>query len=706
MVGVTVFLATIGSRKEYITNAIIYTGIASGYDISNEDESMDHFAVNNAFDNLISTVTSRQTIEETALLLLAHDLMVDAPGKAVMSEDNYQELQELVPEDLRIQVLRPTMQGTFLELTRVKNATLKNPVVDILENTKCNYSIRKISDNLKATRKNTSDMLELVFASNDPAMAKNSLEIVIEVFIRRYKMVKSQETNNVVTWYENKLKGAMKTLEKAEQNVKDFSTEHRVVNFYEQTKYLAATHQETETEREKALQRIAGTKTELQMLEKQIGDKKDIYALNQDLNDSRKELSTLQFRITNGEVVNNRDANSPELRRRVVELEKEVTEKVNELHRFENNPTGVSRDNILNEWLQNDLENKSSTSQLGVIDDRLSNLDNYFDRFAPLGAQLNQLERQVLITEKEYLSYLHGLNVAKLKKQNISMENTLSTLDEPFYPLKAQPSKRMLTIVLSMLAAFVICFGTLVGMDLLDNSIRTTAAARKLTGREVVGALPDLRLLDKRVNKNSLLLLLFGQIHGSISLKFVKQSIQSKKPKYLTLCSLRANEGKKWFAYHFGRFLINRGYSVALFFPDLPSSREIFVIPFEIKMFYYKLDHNFIYQKSLFERINAPFDPNDYDFIITVLPNISEYQLPVNALGESDLIIPILDASRSWVPSDKNLNDLLSSVTQVDTPVILNNVTLDNLESSYGEIPKERGWLRTFVKNKLNKILS
>ncbi|MFT4738543.1 MAG: succinoglycan biosynthesis transport protein ExoP, partial [Paraglaciecola sp.] len=75
LIAAFIFLFTINQEKQYASSALVYTGIASGFNIeSGAADKVDYHAVNNAFDNLISIIESKQTKEEVSIQLLARHL--------------------------------------------------------------------------------------------------------------------------------------------------------------------------------------------------------------------------------------------------------------------------------------------------------------------------------------------------------------------------------------------------------------------------------------------------------------------------------------------------------------------------------------------------------------------------------------------------------------------------------------------------------
>ena len=80
MVACMVIYFTRNMPKDYSTNTVIYTGIASGYDITTgENSKVDYFAVNTAFDNFINIIKARETVEMVALQLLAQHMLLEEP---------------------------------------------------------------------------------------------------------------------------------------------------------------------------------------------------------------------------------------------------------------------------------------------------------------------------------------------------------------------------------------------------------------------------------------------------------------------------------------------------------------------------------------------------------------------------------------------------------------------------------------------------
>ncbi len=189
----TVVYTSRDMQREYVTNATIYTGLASGYSItSSEDSRVDYYAINNAFDNLITTIKSSETVEDVALHLLASHLQLTKPNPYILGPTGLAKLNELIDAKNRRQlVVKGNESATYERLKQLAHRPENNLLKKILYDSKSNYAIEGITGRLTVARKNTSDMLELSFKADDPAVCQHTLSDLIDVFRERYTSMKS-----------------------------------------------------------------------------------------------------------------------------------------------------------------------------------------------------------------------------------------------------------------------------------------------------------------------------------------------------------------------------------------------------------------------------------------------------------------------------------------------------------------------------------
>ena len=130
LLAVLVFMFSRNSPKVYSSEAKVYTGIATGYSIESTARStLDYFSTNVQFDNLINLIHSRQTVEKTAIRLLAQGLCLEQPIPQYISKSNYADLHNMTPVEVKDLVVKNGKMG----LERKKDEQINNLQNEIRE---------------------------------------------------------------------------------------------------------------------------------------------------------------------------------------------------------------------------------------------------------------------------------------------------------------------------------------------------------------------------------------------------------------------------------------------------------------------------------------------------------------------------------------------------------------------------------------------
>jgi len=290
--------------KEYETQTTIYTGLASGYSITDDgNERLDNFKVNNAFDNLITTIKGRETVEEVAINLLAQHLLLKEPDPNILGLKGFEKLQDLVPAEERARlVVDGNMRKTVANLYAVKDSSNKNIVRYLLTNPGSYYFLGSISGSVTVNRKNNSDMLEMTLKSNDPGVCWNAMKFYIEAFSARYRGIKGSETMNVVKYFEQQLQHAFNALQGSENKLRDFGVNNKIINYYEQAKFVAESKEDLSTDYYKEKMRLEAAQKAVARIEEKMNNYSDFVGYNEELVNLRQELANINFKITNATV--------------------------------------------------------------------------------------------------------------------------------------------------------------------------------------------------------------------------------------------------------------------------------------------------------------------------------------------------------------------------------------------------------------------
>ncbi|HET7896632.1 MAG TPA: hypothetical protein VFL47_03165, partial [Flavisolibacter sp.] len=233
----SIYYFTRNEKKIYSSETVVYTGIASGYSLSGNNK-VDYFTASNAFDNLITLINSRETKVEVALRLLAEHLCLQKHDPVKLSWNAYTELGKLIPDDVRKKLLRPSVQQTFEELSQFMHSSDDNLIYKVIYSGNPYYSVKALN-NIKPLRVNSSDLIKISYETTDAFICKRTLELTLDVFMRKQRLIKEGQSESVVAFFEEQTRNAFNRLDSAEMEFLAFNKNNNIINYPEQTKAVA-----------------------------------------------------------------------------------------------------------------------------------------------------------------------------------------------------------------------------------------------------------------------------------------------------------------------------------------------------------------------------------------------------------------------------------------------------------------------------------
>jgi uncharacterized protein involved in exopolysaccharide biosynthesis len=750
LLGLIVVYLTRNPTWQYESSTTIYTGIASGYTIEQKDR-FDHFASNNAFDNLINVIKSRETMSETGIRLLAQGLSMDQYNKTVISKESFIELRRLTPQYIKDMVVKPVFvddslsrvqayEQTVRKFIDYGNASDTNFIYNILNYRHKHYSIRAISK-IKVKRVQNSDLIEVTYQSDDPGITVQTLNILTQVFINNFRALKENQSDAVVAYFQSQVANAQGRLRRAEDELLEFNTGNRIINYYEQSKFIAEKKEDIETAIQDERMKLAGAEQALQNIENKLRVQGQIQSITDDILVKRDRLIDITEKITINEIYNEPDAVSRQeianLKVEAARLQDELNFDLNQLYSFSNSIEGMPIEQLLQEWLTNLVTLAEAKAGIEVLYNREKEFSKNYDLFAPLGATMSRIEREIAVAEREYLALLASLNDAKLKQQNEALSSNIKPLDPPYFPITPIPSKRKIIVLAASMVGFImVAFGILL-TEYFDNTIKNISRAEKYTGLKAIGILPKIIGKYKAYNMsfiiNRLIELLLLEIKTSTQREDEEIRSQSK---LIVFFSTGEQEGKSFIADKLVAKLRTIGDRVlfmnfsfdtiekeqdntaqtqkmkgklASLFPvlsnffgktDSDKTQNLLQSAQNIDNINYKVGPDFPEIHDLFdlmknEDINS-FD--NYKYVFLEIPAILYNFYPTEVIGQSDLNIMVLRANREWKKADIKALEMFKQSTKSEPKVLLNGTNIEEIESILGTLPKKRSKIRKMIK--------
>ncbi len=699
LLGVPIFLAilvwyfTRNEEKTYVSSTVVYTGIASGMNIeSQEPRNVDFFGVKIIFDNFINIVESRETKEETGIELFAQNLMLTKANREFVAPHHYNELQRITPQEIKDLINPNNLEATKEAMLEYMRTDDTNFLYRLLNLDHPHYSVKAISK-VKVTRINNSDLLKIEYSNNDPGITKQTLVILTRVFIKKYKALQRGQSSDVVKYFMEQVALATERLKDAEDRLLEFNQSNNIINYYEQSKYIAAQKEELGVKIQNIRMDLVAAEAAVQELESKLNKKELIKLNSQNIVKYRNELSELSAEETLLSTTNKNGANDEKLaalNKRKADLKKKLELEIQNLSLMSASKEGLPIQKILSSWLSNVVKLEETKSQLSILNERKMEFEETYQKFAPLGATMKRIEREIDVAERAYLELLHSLTLAKLKQQNIELSSSVEIVDEPYFPITAQASKRKVLIIAAGLIGGLFTLALIVILEYFDSTIRTPERAMRFTGFPIAGVFPRLNGIPKKANseylRNRMLELIARSIRHGL--------VEERKPQIISFVSNQQIEGKtmmtKELATHFTNH--NRRVLVVSQPTDFPNS------DYSFDLVYFNSNKPISINETVEESLSDSRNIQDYDYIFLDIPSLIFFESPDHLIQKSDLLLFILRSNRNWTKADENSLNFLKTIHPDRNYVILNGIDIDTLGEVLGEIPKQRSRVRRILK--------
>ena len=660
VLGATIFVLTRHEKKTYASETTIYTGIASGYTLNGNAET-DFFSTNNAFDNLLNLIKSRETKEEVAYQLLAHHLqMQDKLDPALLKWNSLMRLHGLLPAPLRHKLTGPTLAETLTRVRAYASANDTNELYKLLNSFDPTYSLDALG-HVGAARIQSSDLVKLDYEAEDPAICRHTLELTMEVFTEKYRNLRMDQTATVIHYYETETAKALQLLNAAEDKFLAFNRDNNIINYYEQTKYIAGERESLYAEITKLQMQSAAAESRLEVVAQKLAGRSAALMSTGELLKQRRQLEKLQTQLANYQLfarLHESAAPGPspkELQTQIDQVTEAMRATLNEHYSQVISVEGIQSKTLIDEWLHNLLEATDSKAKIGVMQRRKQEFMEEYHKMAPLGATLKRIEREIDLTQKTYFSLLTSLNSSRASQQNNELTTDLKVVAPPFLPLHAKGGKRIMLVAGGAFGGFFFVAATLLGLGLLDKSLRKPSIAAEHTGLPVLGMLPP--FVDGAPG-------LYAQAtldHLTRQLLRKAGANAAAQPYVVGVVSTRRQEGKTTLVQALARSCNALGLPTLAVHPDGTDAGP--------DALYYPPALATVQRWHLDQLTQG--QAGQVQLVLLELPALLEATYPVAVLPELHLVLLALKTTREWQPKDSQALAELRAETTAPAEVVL-----------------------------------
>ena len=435
---------------------------------------------------------------------------------------------------------------TVKKLTDLMAGSDTNFVYRLLNFEHPHYSIKAIST-VNVQRIGTSDLVQLKYETDDPGICRQTLALLIESCIKNFKNVKENRSDAVVKYFEFQLKQAGSRLKIAEDKLLEFNKVNNIINYYEQSKAVANVKEELDVDFNNRRIKLAGIKAAIIRLEEKLGNQQQIQLQSSGIIDKRDQLGDVNYKIAYYEMLQNADTDKDqklaELKARSEKLKEEIRLAVGELYSLGNTAEGLPLSTILTDWINNVIEAENLKAEIEILGERIKEFQKQYSIYAPAGANLKRIEREISVSEQEYLEILHGLNLAKLKQQDNELSSNLKIVDQPYFPLSPIPTKRKVIVLMAAFAGFIIVLTSILVLEYFDDTLRNLKKASGILNIQPAGVIPKI-LLKANVRNIPFIINRLLDIAVQNLEMYQNSSKKEKTTKTILIFSTLSKEGK------------------------------------------------------------------------------------------------------------------------------------------------------------------
>ena len=649
---VVAWFSTRNMERVFDTNTTIYTGMITGYNIEGGTGTAGGNTQTN-MTNLMLLITTDATIHEVSLRLFARCMMYGNANKDnnYISSEHYRQLYSSVPAEVKALINHNSENATYANLKAYERPSADNYIFGIT-NYHPYFGINSITSRLKVVQLQRSDIIDIGYSSNDAGIAYNTLDILNEVFARQYALLRYGETNNVIKFFEREVARLYRILTNAEDDLIRYNVEKRIINYGEQTKLLSGMDASQKTTDNDLMITKTTTRALMNYLERQLGDRAKVIKANRDFTDQITDISRIQSRISNLRLMSTEGGTSG------VETQMELAKAQKMLQNASSNvkglvkdieagnyntETGVKASGMVDRWLEQVIKLEEAKAHESAQDVMREKIDKEFLFYAPIGATIARKDRHIGFIEGNYMEMLRALNAARLRQKNLQMSTaTLRVLNPPMYPMNAQPTNRMMTLLGAFMLTFMLTALYFFVIELLDRTLRDRMRSERITKIPVMGCFPkESNLRYRRFNK-TIADMALRQLSKSLLPHF-----EEGKQNVLNLLSTDAANGKSYIAQELENYWISIGLQVRRITYDEDYLAE---------------DSRFIMAKNI-KDICPDLLPNE--IAIIEYPNLDDNSIPSALLNMANINLMVTRANRTWKDVDqkalKELNERLEN---------------------------------------------
>jgi len=461
----------------YTSEAQIATGIVdkSQQALNNGTESLES-QISQDFDNLIEMLRSKKIVDEVSYQLMIHDLTSTEPFRK--------------PSKLFLTLNQKAREHALAVYTEFYNDHKELSLYNADQNGlhmllgSMKYDNESLAKNLIIYRAESSDFINVDYSSENSQLSAFIVNTLVHEFTTYYNSVVKENQSKAIGFLGNLVNVKKDTLDSKINQLKNYKIHNRILSLPEQSRALYSQIADFETHLQQAERDAISTSAAIRNIDNQFKptDRRYVESLmipvNSDIINIRNQLQILNEQY----IENNFDDAD---KSRIDSLQQRLTERIQQSSdKYIVSPLSTQQA-LVQERLSLQVQYDLAKNSIGSIQAELVRLNTELDGIVPHEAVVQQDESAQQIAQQEYLDILNKYNQTSLDANYIGELKQLETA----MPGVAEPSKKMLLVILSGIISFIFCLLVFFILYFFDDTIKTPHELANKTGVPVLGYL-------------------------------------------------------------------------------------------------------------------------------------------------------------------------------------------------------------------------
>jgi succinoglycan biosynthesis transport protein ExoP len=526
------FLLTVDMKPAYKSAAQIATGFTINDQVHLTDEKFNLRDADIRFSNLLNSMNSGIATNLLSYRLLLHDL---DPAEVPFHRPDPQVFYGTLKEKERVrQIIREKLDSLQPMASSDPDYLLIKKYFEAY-----GYGYDQVKDALSIWRVPNTDYVEIEFTSDKAKLAALAANSFTEEFLRYTESMKSTRTGESVDFLKQVVDEKKKDLDSKLENQRRFKSNNNVLDIQGESGAKITQLTELESQRDLARTNVHRYELTIRQLKDDIGSVSMPVSnnSNQKILELRTRINRINEKYVTGGMKDQRLADSLENLRDELRIQTENSSKMGP-----SLGTGVTVADLRTQLKTAEINLQVERENLQMIESKIGSLQSNLSGYVSKEASLAAIQKEVDLASEEYLAAVEKYNEAK---NRLADSNTLRQVLAATPSIAPETSKRLLIVGLAAFTRLTICLFVIVGLELIDGSVKTPNKFKNIVGLPLSGS------INKIESKNFNIRSFFSQQDGNEEtemfkslLRKLRHEIDSLNAKVILFTSPKRKDGK------------------------------------------------------------------------------------------------------------------------------------------------------------------